>query len=49
MSRYTVFCIKQINNEVILYSTGNYSQYLVITYDGKEYMHVCTCMLIMYN
>ena len=26
----------QINNKDLLYSTGNYIQYLVITYNGKE-------------
>ena len=42
--RYTVLYIKQIKNKVLLYSTGNYIQYLVITYYGKEsekeYIHV---------
>ena len=28
--------IEWINNKVLLYSTGNYVQYLVITYNGKE-------------
>ena len=28
--------IKQINNKDLLYSTGNYIQYLVINYNGKE-------------
>ena len=26
-----------INNKVLLYSTGNYIQYLVINHNGKEY------------
>ena len=26
----------QINNKDLLYSTGNYIQYFVITYNGKE-------------
>ena len=26
-----------MNNKVLLYSTGNYIQYLVVTYNGKEY------------
>ena len=26
-----------INNEVLLYNSGNYIQYLAITYNGKEY------------
>ena len=25
-----------INSKVLLYSTGDYRQYLVITYEGKE-------------
>jgi len=25
------------NNKVLLYSTGNYTQYLMISYNGKEY------------
>ena len=37
ISRYKLLYIKQINNKVLLYSTGNYSQYLVITYNGREY------------
>ena len=28
--------IKQLNNKDVLYSTGNYTQYSVITYNGKE-------------
>ena len=35
-NRYTPLYIKQINNKDLLYSTGNYIQYLVITYNGKE-------------
>ena len=34
----------------LLYSTGNYSQYLVTTYNGKEsekeYICVCVCVYI---
>ena len=41
----TLLCMKQINNRELLYSTGNYSQCLVITHNGKEsekeYMCVC--------
>ena len=29
--------IYKINNKDLLYSTGNYIQYLVITYNGKEF------------
>ena len=28
--------IKQITNKDLLYSTGNYTQYFVVTYKGKE-------------
>ena len=28
----------KINNKVLLYSTGNYIQYLVINHNGKEYL-----------
>ena len=31
---YTLICIKYITNKNLLYSTGNYIQYLVITYIG---------------
>ena len=33
---YTLACIKQINNKELIYSTGNYIQYLVILYNGKK-------------
>ena len=40
-----------MKNKDLLYSTGNYTQYLIITYYGKEskkeyvciYMRVCVC------
>ena len=32
----TLLYIKQINNNDPLYSTGNYIQYLLITYNGEE-------------
>ena len=28
--------MKEINKKDLLYSTGNYSQYLIITYNGKD-------------
>ena len=28
----------KINNKVLLYSTGNYIQYLVINHNGKEFL-----------
>ena len=43
----TVF-IKQITNKVLLYSTGNCTQYFVITYKGteseKEHTYMCVCV-----
>ena len=36
INRYTLLYIKQITNKDLLYSTGNYIQYLVINYNGKE-------------
>ena len=36
INRYILPYIKQINNKDLLYSTGNYIQYLVINYNGKE-------------
>ena len=35
MDIYTLLYIKQINNNNILRSTGNSTQYFVITYIGK--------------
>ena len=32
----TFVLIKEKNNKDLLYSTGNYTQYLVINYNGKE-------------
>ena len=36
ISRCKLSYIGWINNQVPLYSTGNYSQYLVINHNGKE-------------
>ena len=33
---YMLLYIKQIINKVLLYSTGNYIQYLIINYNGKQ-------------
>ena len=38
---YILLYIKQVNNKDLLYNIGNYTQYLVITYNGKEYVYVC--------
>ena len=37
ISRCKLLYIGWINNKVLLYSTGNYIQYLVINHNGKEY------------
>ena len=36
ISRYKLLNIKQVTNKDLLYSAGNYTQYFVITYKGKE-------------
>ena len=33
---YTLLYIKQITSKDLLYSTGNYTQYFVITHKGKK-------------
>ena len=37
VNRCKLLYIEWINNKVLLYSTGNYIQYTVITHNGKEY------------
>ena len=37
ISRYKLLYIKQINNKLLLYSTGNYIQCPLINHNGKEY------------
>ena len=34
IKRYKLLCIKKIHNKDKLYSTGSYSHYLVITFNG---------------
>ena len=42
ISRYKLLYIRWINNEILLHSTGNYIQYLMINHNGKEYKNnVC--------
>ena len=41
ISRCKLLYIEWINNKVLLYSTGNYIQYPVINYNGKEYEKEC--------
>ena len=44
MKRHTILYVKQINSKLLLYSTGNSTQSLVINYNGKEpgkeYMYI---------
>ena len=44
ISRCELLYIKWLNNEVLLYSTGNYIQYPMINHTGKEYEkeYICT-------
>ena len=46
VNRYILLYMKQINNKNLVYSTGYYIQYLVITYNGKESEKVYTYMYI---
>ena len=44
VGRCKLLHLEWINSKVLLYSTGNYTQYLVINYNGKEYkkrMSIC--------
>ena len=38
----------QVNNKVLLYSTGNYIQYAIIVHNGKGYEeeHMCVCVCV---
>ena len=36
IDRCILLHIKQVNNKDLLYSTGNYIQYLIINYNRKE-------------
>ena len=48
ISKYKPLYIKQINHKVLLCSTGNYIQYLVINYNGKEFFKtVCESHSVM--
>ena len=40
ISRCKLSYIGWKNNKVLLYSTGNYSQYSVINHNGKEYIYI---------
>ena len=48
INRRKLLYIQWINNEVLLSSTGNYTQCLGINHNGKEYkkecIYVCVCV-----
>ena len=44
VSRYKLIYREWINNKVVLYSTGNYTQYPEINHNGKEYKEECIYM-----
>ena len=46
VSRCKLLYTEWINNQVLLYSTGNYIQYPVINHHGKEYEKEC---IYVYN
>ena len=46
ISRCKLVYIEWINNKDLLYRTGNYIQYSVITHNGKEYEKVCIYICI---
>ena len=48
----TLLYLKEKSNKDLLYSTGNYTQYFIITYkgkeSGKEYIYICTHIYCIY-
>ena len=49
ISRCKLLYTEWINNEVLLYSTGNYIQYPVIDGNGKDYkksVYMCVCVCV---
>ena len=47
--RRKLLYIEWINSKVLLYSTGNYIQYPVIKYNGKEYITESLCCTVEIN
>ena len=43
---YTLLYIKEMNNKNLQNSTGNYTQYLVVIYNGKESEKECVCVCV---
>ena len=50
INRYTLLYVKQITNKDLLYSTGNYIQYPIVTYNGKSSKkeYICITKLLGY-
>lgn len=46
VGKHKLLHLELISNEILLYSTGNYIQYLVVTYHGKEYEKQCMYICI---
>ena len=50
---YILPYIQQVNIKDLLYSTGNYTQYLVIDYNGKNqkhtYIHMYNRIILLYT
>ena len=58
VGRCKLLHLEWINNKLLMCSTRNYTQYLIINYKGKEYIyvyiyvHACVCItesLLLYN
>ena len=50
VSRCKLLHLKWISNEILLYSTGNYIQSLVMEHDGeKECVYVCNWVTFLYS
>ena len=44
-----MYYIKEITNKDLLYSTGNYMQYLVTSYKGKKSEKEYVCIYVQLN
>ena len=47
--RYTILYMKQISDKDLLYSIGNYTQYLAITYNKIQFAKNQIIMLYTWN
>ena len=41
VSRFNLVYVGWINNKILLYSTGNYTQYPIINHNKKDYEKEC--------